>query len=65
MKGVQLLRDESHKKWVVQIDLSEVERGNPIIEDLMDVLLAEAAKDTSKTSWEDVKRQLKKTGKLR
>lgn len=64
MKGVQILYDDSGHKRLLQIDLNEVDERNEAIEDLIDIILAEAAKDEEKYDWEDVKALLKKEGKL-
>ena len=64
MKGVTFIRDETHNKRFVQIDLEELEKHQNKIEDLLDVIIAESRKDDEEISWEDVKTQLKASGKL-
>lgn len=64
MKGVHILYDDSGNKRLLQIDLNEVDERNEALEDLIDIILAEAAKDEEKYDWEDVKALLKKEGKL-
>lgn len=63
MKGVTFIRDETHNKRFVQIDLEELEKHQNKIEDLLDVIIAESRKDDEEISWEDVKTQLKASGK--
>lgn len=64
MKGVTFIRDETHNKRFVQIDLEELEKHQNKIEDLLDVIIAESRKDDEEISWEEVKTQLKASGKL-
>jgi|GEM_PF-1674904 len=64
MKGVNILYDASGDRRFLQIDLKEVDERDEAIEDLIDIILAEAAKDDEKYDWEDVKAMLKKQGKL-
>lgn len=64
MKGVRVLFDEVNQKRVIQIDVEEIDPADELLEDLVDTILAEQAKDDEKYDWEDVKRLLKKEGKL-
>jgi hypothetical protein len=64
MKGVNYITDEKNKRTAVIIDLKTIERHQEEIEDLLDVIVAESRKDEPKRSWEDVKKSLKKKGKL-
>ncbi len=64
MKGIQILYDEGGRKRLLQIDLNEVDDRSEAVEDLLDIILAEAAKDEEKYDWEEVKSMLKKEGKL-
>ncbi len=65
MKGVSFLTDETHHKRYVQLDLDEV--GNidgSGLEDLMDVIIAEARKNDEKITIEELGKQLKQEGLL-
>lgn len=64
MKGVQILYNDAGHKRLLQIDLNEVDPESEAIEDLIDIILAEAAKDDEKYSLEEVKAILKKEGRL-
>jgi predicted DNA-binding protein len=64
MKGVSYLTDEKNRKKAVVIELKAIEQHPEEIEDLLDTIVAEARKDESKRSWDDVKKGLKKKGKL-
>jgi hypothetical protein len=64
MKGITFITDETHNKRFVQIDLEELQKHQNKIEDLLDVIIAESRKDDEDISWEDVKAQLKASGKL-
>ncbi len=64
MKGVTILTDEKKKRKILQVDIKEVAKNPADFEDLIDVLVAESRKTESKKSWGDVKKSLKKKGKL-
>lgn len=64
MKGVRVLYDETTHKRIIQIDVDEVDEADELLEDLVDTILAENAKDEEKYDWEDVKRMLKQEGRL-
>ena len=64
MKGVTILTDEKKKRKILQIDIKEVTKNPDEFEDLIDILVAESRKSEPKVSWEDVKKNLRKKGKL-
>ena len=64
MRGITFIADETHKKRFVQIDLEELEKYQNKIEDLLDAIIAESRKNDEEISWEEVKEQLKASGKL-
>lgn len=64
MKGVSFVTDDKNRRKAVIIDLKTIEQHQEEIEDLLDVIVAESRKDEPKRSWEDVKKSLKKKGKL-
>ena len=64
MKGVTFITDETHNKRFVQIDLDELEKHQSKIEDLLDIIIAQSREDDDEISWEEVKTQLKASGKL-
>jgi len=65
MKGVSFLTDETHHKRYAQLDLDEVININDSeLEDLMDVIIAEARKNDEKISIEELGKQLKEEGLL-
>ena len=64
MKGVTIFTDEKKKRKIYQIDIKEVVKNPGEFEDLIDVLVAESRKNEPKVSFEDVKKNLKKKGKL-
>lgn len=61
MKGINYLTNENNKKIAVQIDL---EKYGDLWEDFYDSLIAEQRKDEENVPWEDVKKALRKAGKL-
>ena len=64
MKGVLVLTDERKKRKILQVDIKEVAKNPDEFEDLIDVLVAESRKNEPKVSWETVKKNLRKKGKL-
>lgn len=64
MKGVTILTDEKKRRKIVQVDIKEIARNPDEFEDLIDVLVAESRRNEPKVSFEAVKKNLKKKGKL-
>ena len=64
MKGVNFITDDKNRRTAVIIELKTIEQHQEEIEDFLDVIVAESRKDEPKRSWEEVKKSLKKKGKL-
>jgi len=64
MKGVNFITDDKNRRTAVIIELKTIEQHQEDVEDLLDVIVAESRKEEPKRSWEDVKKSLKKKGKL-
>lgn len=64
MKGVSYITDDKNRKKAVVIDLKTLEQNQEAIEDLLDIIVAESRKNDPKVSWEEVKKGLRKRGKL-
>jgi len=65
MEGVSFLTDETHHKRYVQLDLDAVVNINDTeLEDLMDVIIAEARRNDDKITIEELGNQLKQEGLL-
>ena len=64
MKGVNFITDDKNCRKAIIIELKTIEHHKEEIEDLLDVIVAEARKEEPKRSWEEVKKSLKKKGKL-
>lgn len=64
MKGVSYITDGKSQKKAVVIDLKTLARYDEQIEDLFDAIIAESRRDEPSVSWEEVKKRLKKKGKL-
>ena len=63
MKGITLIKDETHNKRFVQIDMDTLQKFEERIEDLLDVIIAESRRNEESASWEQVKKELRKKGK--
>jgi len=64
MKGINFITNEKNEKIAVQINLKSIEKHQEEIEDLLDSIIAESRKDEPKKSWNEVKVNLKRKGKL-
>ena len=56
MKGITLIKDETHNKRFVQIDVDTLQKFEERVEDLLDAIIAESRKDEKIVSWEAVKK---------
>lgn len=64
MKGVSYITDEKSRRKAVVIDLKTLQKYDEQIEDLFDAIIAESRRDEPSVSWDDLKKRLKKKGKL-
>ncbi len=65
MKPLTFITDETHNRRYVQIDLAAVaEIDDDQLEDIMDIIIAEARKDDEKITLEELESQLKAEGRL-
>ena len=64
MKGVDFITDDKNRRKAVIIEIKTIERHPEEVEDLIDVIVAESRRDEPKRSWDDVKKSLRKKGKL-
>jgi hypothetical protein len=64
MKGVTILKDEKNNRKILQVDIKEIAKHPDDFEDLIDILVAESRRNEPKKTLEEVKRNLKKKGKL-
>ena len=65
MEPLTFITDETHNRRYVQIDLAEVANiSDEQLEDIMDVIVAEARKGGEKISLQDLEGQLKVEGRL-
>jgi hypothetical protein len=62
MKGIKFVTDANGKKVAVQIDLKKY---GELWEDFQDAVIAHKRQDEPRSSWEEVKQSLKKSGKLK
>ena len=64
MKGVSYITDSKKRLKAVQIDIKTIEKYQEELEDLLDGIIASARKGEPSSSLEEVKKRLKKKGKL-
>ncbi len=64
MKGVDFITDDKNRRKAVIIEIKTIERHPEEVEDLIDIIVAESRRDEPKRSWDDVKKSLRKKGKL-
>jgi hypothetical protein len=64
MKGISYIIDGNNKKKAIVIDFSLFKNHEQEIEDILDVIIAEARKKEESIPFEKVMTNLKKKGKL-
>lgn len=64
MKGVTYITNKKNQKTAVVIDLKTLKKYDEQLEDLFDMIIAESRAEEPSVSWETVKKNLKKKGKL-
>lgn len=64
MKGVSYITDGRKRLKAVVIDIKTIEKHQEELEDLLDGIIASSRKGEPSSSLEDVKKRLKKKGKL-
>ncbi|GAB4208484.1 MAG: hypothetical protein Fur0023_20090 [Bacteroidia bacterium] len=64
MKGVILIKDETNNKRFVQINVDTLKKFEKRVEDLLDIIIAESRREEESVGWNQVKKRLKKKGKL-
>lgn len=64
MKGVSYIMDDHLNKKAVVIDMKLIENNQEGVEDLLDTIVAESRKGDATIEWEDMKKKLRKKGKL-
>jgi len=58
MDAITILKDETHNKKIIQVDLQELSKDEELIEDLFDIIISEIRKDDELISWEEAKKEL-------
>ena len=58
MDAITILKDETHNKRLIQVDLQELSKDEELIEDLFDVIISEIRKNDQLISWEEAKKEL-------
>jgi hypothetical protein len=64
MRGVTIMTEEKSGKRIAQLDLTHLSKHSEELGELFDMLIAEARKDEKETAWKDIKKDLKKKGRL-
>ena len=64
MEGVTLIKDITHNKQFVQIELDNIEKLEENWEDILDVIIASLRKDDEKITLAQLEAELVKEGKL-
>ena len=64
MKGVSYITNNKNEKTAVVIDIKTLKKYEEQLEDLLDMVIAESRAEEPSVSWETVKKNLKKKGKL-
>jgi hypothetical protein len=64
MDGVTIIKDITHNKQLVQIEIDNLEQLEENWEDILDVIIASLRKDDEKITLEQLEQELKQEGKL-
>ena len=64
MKGVSYITNNKNQKTAVVIDLKTLKKYEEQLEDFLDIVIAESRAEEPTVSWDSVKKNLKKKGKL-
>jgi hypothetical protein len=64
MDGVTLIKDITHNKQLVQIEIDNIEKLEEDWEDILDVIIATLRKDDEKITLAQLEAELLKEGKL-
>ncbi|MBI2720698.1 MAG: hypothetical protein HYX39_00840 [Bacteroidetes bacterium] len=64
MKGISYITDDHNKKKAVIIDYNLFKKHGEILDDMLDVIIAEAREEEESIPFEKVLSQLKKKGKI-
>ncbi len=64
MKGLTKMTEESSGKRIAQLDLTLLSKSKTSLEDVFDLLIAEARKDEQEFSWEEIRKDLKSKGRM-
>ncbi len=64
MKGVSYITDDSNHKKAVVIDYNLFSKHSESLDDILDVIIAEAREEEDSIPFDKVVKQLKKKGKL-
>jgi hypothetical protein len=64
MEGVTLIKDLTHNKQLVQIEIDNIEKLEEDWEDILDVIIASLRKDDEKITLAELEAELRKEGKL-
>jgi|GEM_PF-5533725 hypothetical protein len=64
MEGVTLIKDITHNKQLVQIEIDNLEQLEENREDILDVIIASLRKDDEKITLEQLEQELEKEGIL-
>jgi hypothetical protein len=64
MEGVTLIKDITHNKQLVQIEIDNIEKLEEDWEDILDVIIAGLRKDDEKITLAQLEKELLNEGKL-
>ncbi len=64
MEIITILKDETHNRRLMQIDLDELAKNEELLEDIYDIIAIEIRRNEETVPWEEVKEQMKKEGKI-
>lgn len=58
MDAITILKDETHNKKLIQIDVAEISKNEELLEDIFDIIISESRKTDELISWEEAKKEI-------
>ncbi|MBA2563701.1 MAG: hypothetical protein H0V14_12495 [Chitinophagaceae bacterium] len=58
MDAITILKDETHNRKIIQVDLEQLSKDEELLEDLFDIIISETRKNDELISWEEAKKEL-------
>ena len=58
MDAITILKDETHNKKLIQINVAEISKNEELLEAIFDIIISESRKTDELISWEEAKKEI-------